>query len=89
MAQIVRTASAGSAVSGDVLVTVTPAQGLSVEIHSALLRRFGEAIRQSVLDVLAQYEIENAAVILEDCGALDWILRARVETALLRGKEGV
>ena len=42
---------------------------------------------QTVRQVLAEQEITGADVLVEDKGALDWILRARLETALLRARE--
>ena len=39
-------------------------------------------------EVLTQMGVENAVVRVADRGALDCVLRARVETAVLRGMEG-
>ena len=86
--KIVKTASAGTLESSDVYVEVAPKEGgIALEIDSVVYAQFGEAIRQTVLDVLQECGVEEASVRVADRGALECVLRARVETALLRGKE--
>mgnify|MGYP002513166263 CR=1 FL=1 len=60
---------------------------LEVELESVVQLQFGEAIEAVVRDVLAENGVNNAAVRVTDRGALECVIRARVETALLRGKE--
>ena len=48
--------------------------------------QFGNAIRTVIREVLAEHSVENAAVRVVDRGALECVLRARVETAVMRGK---
>jgi citrate lyase acyl carrier protein len=55
------------------------------EIHVRLARE-GESIRTLVREVLAEYGVENATLRIADRGALDCVIRARVETAVMRGK---
>lgn len=86
--KIVKTASAGTLESSDVYVEVAPGEeGISLEIDSVVYAQFGDAIRETVLDVLKECGVEEAAVRVADRGALECVLRARVETAVLRGKE--
>lgn len=86
--KIIKAASAGTLESSDVYVEVSPNEGgIAVEIESVVLAQFGEAIDSAVRDVLVQCDVENAHVRIVDRGALECVLRARVETALLRGKE--
>ena len=85
--QIVKNASAGTMESSDVYVEIEPAAGVTVELESVVKLQFGEAIETVVRDVLAENGVENAAVRIHDRGALECVIRARVETALLRGKE--
>ena len=75
-------ASAGAAESADVLVTVRPAETLELRIASTVRLQFGAAIEQTVHSVL------RAADAVDDHGALDWILRARLEAALARAEGG-
>ena len=84
---IVKRAFAGTMESSDVYVEVEPSKGgLHVELESVVLAQFGGAIQQVVLDVLVEQGVEDAIIRIVDRGALDCVIRARVETAILRGK---
>ena len=86
MSVITKLAAAGTTESSDVYVEIQPAEGITVEIESVVMGQFGDSVRQSVLDVLREQGVEGAKVRLMDRGALDCVIRARVETAVLRGK---
>ncbi|HZJ91381.1 MAG TPA: citrate lyase acyl carrier protein [Oscillospiraceae bacterium] len=77
-------AVAGSLESSDVMVRVRPAEVLTLEIKSPVLEQYGEAIRQTVAEVLADRGVTAAEIELIDRGALDCTIRARLETALER-----
>lgn len=85
---ILRSASAGTLESSDAYVEIEPkGDGLSVEIESVVFKQFGEQIEKAVLEVLDEQGVKNAAVRVVDRGALECVIRARVETAAIRGKE--
>ena len=89
MAEIIKIATAGTAEKSDAIITVEPNEsGLVLEIKSVVMNQFGPAIEASVREVLAEMGVQNAIVRVADRGALDCVLRARVETAVLRGMEG-
>ena len=89
MAEIIKFATAGTDEKSDAVITVEPCeQGIQLEIQSVVVNQFGAAIEASVREVLAEMGIEDAKVTVADRGALDCVLRARVETAILRGMEG-
>ena len=79
-------ATAGTDESGDVVVTVTPADQTQIILYTALRAQFGEAMKQTVGELLDAQQL-TALVELHDRGALDWIIRARLETALARAQE--
>ncbi len=83
---IIKAASAGTMESSDAYVEIQPAAGLEIRIESVVASQFGAAIETAVREVLAEYAVTAAAVRVVDRGALDCVLRARVETALLRGE---
>ena len=86
--EIKKYAVAGTMESSDVYVEIEPFDGgIEIELESVVLKQFGESIKKTVSEVLTQQGIENALVRVKDRGALDCVIRARVETALLRGKE--
>ena len=85
MGGLLHSATAGTDESGDVVVTVTPADQTQI-LHTALRAQFGEAMKQTVGELLDAQQL-TALVELHDRGALDWIIRARLETALARAQE--
>ena len=89
MAEIIKLATAGTDEKSDAIITVEPNDsGLVLQIKSVVINQFGEAIEASVREVLEEMGVKNAIVTGADRGALDCVLRARVETAILRGMEG-
>ncbi len=81
-------ASAGTMESSDAYVEVEPCNdGINIEIESVVQKQFGERIKNAVSDVLIENGVKNAVVRVIDRGALECVIRARVETAVLRGKE--
>ncbi len=82
--RITANAIAGTLESNDVLVRVSPAEGLKVDIESIVLPQFGKQIRQAVLETAQALQVEDAAITLQDKGAIECTIKARVETALLR-----
>ena len=88
MAVILKAASAGTMESSDAYVEIEPgSKGLEIHVESVVEQQFGQAIEAAVRDVLRELQVENAVVRVADRGALDGVLRAGVETALLRAKE--
>lgn len=88
MSKILTRASAGTMESSDVYVEIEPLEdALDVQIQSVVQAQFGEAIEAVVREVLAEQAVTQARICVTDRGALDCVIRARVETAVLRGKE--
>jgi len=90
--EIYREAKAGLDDRGDVVVSLSPAEkgtGVQLEIESRVMSMFGEQIRASVLDVIDNYELTDLKVRVQDRGALDYVIRARLITAIERAlREG-
>lgn len=88
MAKIIKAACAGTEEKSDCLVEISPWDGcLELDIQSVVMNQFGQAIEQSIREVLQELGVNCARVKVTDRGALDCVLRARVETAALRGME--
>ncbi len=88
MSEILKNAVAGTMESSDAYVEIEPGQnGIEIQLESVVKGQFGAAIEAVVRDVLSSCGVENAKVRVVDRGALECVLRARVETAVLRGKE--
>lgn len=83
--KIVKNAAAGTMESSDIFICVQPSEKLEVEIDSVVGDQYGDAISQAVRDVLEEYHVESGKFSVTDRGALDCVIRARVETVLKRG----
>ena len=84
---ILKRASAGTMESSDAYIEIEPGKdGLAIQLESVVLGQFGKSIEATVREILAEQGVTNANVRVIDRGALECVLRARVETAVLRGK---
>ena len=84
--ELIKSAVAGTMESSDAYVEIEPAKGLDIQLESVVAQQFGDAIRSVVRDVLTEQGVENAKIRVVDRGALECVLRARIETAIVRGK---
>ena len=83
--KIIKEAVAGTLESSDLMVTVKPGDTLEIEIESIVLNQFGDDIRQCIMDVVEEYGIAGGTFHINDRGALDCTIRARIETVIERG----
>ena len=87
MCQILKNAAAGTLESSDAFVMIEPnEQGLDIQIESVVMKQFGDDILAATKDVLREFHVDHARVSIVDRGALECVLRARVECAVLRAK---
>ena len=87
--EIVKLAVAGTMESSDAYVEIEPAASLDIQLESVVQEQFGDEICRVVREVLEEGGITAANVRVVDRGALECVIRARVETAILRGKGDV
>ena len=83
---IIKDAIAGTLESSDVLVKISPSQDgtLTLHVQSEVIKQFGKQIRTSVMQTLEALKVGPATVVVSDKGALDCVIRARVQAAVLR-----
>ena len=86
MSEVLKPASAGTMESSDVLVELVPAQGREIQLTSVVEAQFGDSIRAVAGEMLDQFGLQNVCLRIDDRGALECVLRARIETAILRAK---
>lgn len=89
--KLTTTAQSGSETKSDVLVTVSPADELTIQLEAKpiILRQFGQRIETVVRQVAKEEGVDGACVHVKDGGgALDFAIRARVRCALRRAKGG-
>lgn len=87
--KVIKEAIAGTLESSDLLVKVAPRSDdiREVLIQSAVMQQFGKQIRRVVDATLDELSVSAVTIVIEDKGALDCVIRARVQAALLRGCE--
>lgn len=79
-----RVAQAGTVESMDCLVTITAADSRAIEISGSGAARFKGAIEKKIGEVLDSLGAKPVNVTVQDNGALDLVLGARVEAAYRR-----
>ena len=83
--EINKTAVAGTLESSDVQIMISKGNsGIQFEVESDVEKQFGDQIRQTVADVLRQYDVKNADVKIVDKGALDMVIKAGAIAAIQR-----
>ncbi len=85
--QIKKETVCGTLQSNDCLVRIEPAETLELHLKSSVMAEFGVQIKNAVQEVLDTFEVRACRLFLEDKGALDCTIKARVETALRRAYE--
>ena len=67
----------------DLLVTLTrtPGQGVSIELESTVKGMYGDSIMTLVERTAAELGLQDMIVSIQDRGALEWVIQARVEAA--------
>jgi citrate lyase subunit gamma (acyl carrier protein) len=84
--KIENTAIAGTLESSDITVVVepNPDNEVIIELKSSVGKQFGDQIKKVIISTLSSLNVESAIVRVNDKGALDCVIKARVETAVLR-----
>ena len=82
--KILKQGQAGTMQSSDLMVIVEPVEELIVEIESTVKKQFEHLIRAKIDEVLAKFEITSGRISINDRGALDYAIEARLEAALMR-----
>ncbi len=85
--KIVKNAVAGTLESSDIFIRVEPSEQLEIDIESVVKDQYYKAIYQAVDEVLKEFQVANGKFSINDRGALDCVIRARMETAVKRGGE--
>jgi citrate lyase subunit beta/citryl-CoA lyase len=86
MAELNETQVGRAEQKSDIFLTLRKkeAGGVSVQLKSSVQDMFGEQIRGTIEGTLGALGVKNAEVVAEDLGALDYVIRARIETAVRR-----
>jgi citrate lyase subunit gamma (acyl carrier protein) len=87
--KITQPAFAGTLESSDLQVRIAPnpAGGIEIWLDSSVEKQFGKAIEALIRDVLIKMDVESAVLEIEDKGALDCVIKARVQAAVIRSSD--
>lgn len=79
-------AKAGTMESNDIYIMIQPnvEGGIQLDLESIVMAQFGKEIEKTILSTLADMDVKDAHIIAKDRGALDYTIRARIETAVKR-----
>ncbi len=81
--EIKQAAMVGTLESSDIQISISPnpGRGLDIQLQSVVKAQFGDAILATITEVLESFGIKDAIVDAVDRGALEWIIRARMQAA--------
>ncbi|WP_432663887.1 citrate lyase acyl carrier protein [Wukongibacter baidiensis] len=84
--KINKAARAGTMESNDIYVMVYPNEngGIMINLESVVIKQFGNQIRRVIEETLEILEVKDVHIVAKDRGALDYTIKARVETAIKR-----
>ncbi len=85
--KILKNACAGTLESSDAFIEVLCHEGVKIELESSVKEIYGKDIQKLVKNILKKMEIKNIYIKIQDKGALDFVLEARIKTAILRACE--
>ena len=87
---IKKPAVCGTLESSDVQITIRPNEGngIRIELDSVVKTIFGDEIIRTVQDVLNEFEVRDADISLVDKGALDCVIRSRMQAVILSNTTG-
>lgn len=86
MSKKVEPAHAGTLESSDLFVRVVPCEceGVEIELESSVYEIYADAIKKSILESANALKATGIKIMVQDKGALDYVIKARVEAAILR-----
>lgn len=86
--EIKETASAGTVDKCDCLVTVSKGEGdIKINLSSKVLYQYGDSIKNTILQTLKKLNINDITVDVEDMGAFEYVIVARLEAAIYRSQK--
>ena len=86
--EIKETASAGTINKCDCLMTVSKGEGdIKINLSSKVLYQYGDSIKNTILQTLKKLNINDITVDVEDMGAFEYVIVARLEAAIYRSQK--
>ena len=87
--EIMKVGMAGTLESSDISVVIEPNgdKGIEIILNSSVQKQFGRQITEVIMNTLYSLGVKNALVSANDKGALDCIIKSRVQTAVYRAAD--
>jgi citrate lyase subunit beta/citryl-CoA lyase len=63
-------------------LTITTSAGINLTINSRVERIYGDQMRSLIMNIMDHFGIKNANIKLEDSGAVEFVIAARMEAAI-------
>ncbi|MCK4653731.1 MAG: citrate lyase acyl carrier protein [Candidatus Cloacimonetes bacterium] len=84
MGKIGTAGNKGKSIRSDCFITleITNSGGIKIDLQSKVKSLFGDSIVKLCKDNLKFFKIKNAKITIEDTGALDFVIVARIEAAI-------
>ncbi len=85
----IKNSIAGTLESSDIQIIIEPVEkeGIEIELNSTVEKQFGKQIRKVIKITLEALKMDNVRVIATDQGALDCVIKARVQCAAYRAAD--
>lgn len=87
--EIKKPAIAGTLESSDcqIIIRPNPGMGIEIDLESDVAVMFGKSIMNTIKNTLAEFEVTDAVVEMKDKGALDCVIRSRMQCVICRASE--
>jgi len=79
---------AGTMESNDIYIMLmpNPKGGIEIKLQSIVMKQFGDEIKRVILETFKENGVKNVIVTALDKGALNYTIKARIETATKRAQ---
>lgn len=87
--EIKKPAVAGTLESSDcqIIIRPNPGMGIDIDLESDVAVMFGASIMETIQNTLAEFDVTDAVVEIKDKGALDCVIKSRIQCVICRGAE--
>lgn len=84
--KIIKNAYAGTLESSDLFVQIikTDEKGINIQLESSVEEIYGDDIKDLIIQIIHDLEIKDINLKIQDKGAFDFTIKARVQAAILR-----
>ncbi len=87
--KIINSAHAGTLESSDIYIQINPFKEdkIELELESSVEELYGDAIKELIIKTLEDMNVSFVHVKAQDKGAMDLVIKARLQAAVLRACE--